>query len=168
MRGLIGRLFGRDGAPAHLAPAAPTSRAEQSTDSYLTIRFRPLTGEEPMAGTVGWRCGPDTRVTLKIWEGPDAAASGIDLFEAFRAARLALEKTGFIPMVEGARRDSFPSGMARNMGEGEMTYRLTEGQSPALEDLRFLFDPAEADEVGPVAEQERAFSRWAAGLPEED
>lgn len=167
MKSPLTRFFGKRGGPAPVT-APPVARASQSTDAYETIEFRPLAGGLPRRGTIGWRSGPDTRVTLNVWDGPDASAGGIDLFEAFRVARLALEKDGFIPMVEGARSDSFPSGMARNMGEGEMTYRLIEGKSPDIADLRFLFDTADADDVATVAVQERAVALWRAGIPEED
>jgi len=167
MQKFLARLFGsRASASAALPPAVP--KTDQSTDSHETIEFRPLRGGDVARGTVSWRTGPDTWLAFKVWDGPDASASGIDLFEALTTARQSLEKAGFIPMIEGARADSFPSGMARGMGEGEMTYRLRQGVAAEQSDLRFLFDPAEAETVTTTEEQVRAYRRWLASLPDEE
>ena len=175
MKSLISRIVGRGRAAAQMpttqAPTAPIARQAQSTDSYINIAFRPLadTGVEATdhRGTVSYRVGPETRVAFSVWDGPSVAALGIDLFATMTDARRQLESAGYLPLIAGARRDCYPSGMARNMGEGDMAYRLTEGQFPTLDDLVWAFDPADPAQVTTVAAQEAAFSHWAASLPED-
>jgi hypothetical protein len=167
MKKLLSRLFGDGpGSGAPLPPAVP--KQAQSTDSHETILFRPLHGGAPVRGVASWRTGPDTRVAFNVWDGPDAAASGLDLFEALLLARRKLEAAGSIPMIAGARRDCYPSGLARGMGEGEMIYRLHPGTHASDVDLVFLFDAAEPDAVTTVEAQEAAYRRWLASVPDEE
>jgi hypothetical protein len=161
------RLIGRSRKTPH-APANPVARDAQSTDDYVTIQFLECAGGTLHQGTVGYRVGPDTRVALNVWNGPSSSAVGIDLFEAFMTAREELEAEGFIPLVAGAERQCYPSGMARNMGEGDQVYRLTNGKTPVLENLVFIFEPSNAEAVATVAEQAKAFAIWADGVPADD
>jgi hypothetical protein len=64
------------------------------------------------------------RLTL-ISAGGHWAASGNDLFEALCNLRLELEKAGVRLCVAGARTDVYPSGVAREMGLGQVAYILS-------------------------------------------
>lgn len=167
MRSLLSRLIGIGGKNPH-APADPIERSAQSTDDYITIDFVERATGALRQGTVGYRVGPDTLVSLSVSDGPSSRSAGIDLFEAFLAARQALEAKGFIPAVAGASVDCYPSGMARSMGEGDQVYRLTQGRSPELDELVYIFDPAPAASVASVEEQAKAFRRWAQTVPDDE
>lgn len=161
------RLLGR-ARPNPYAPADPVEREMQSTDDYITIEFLERATGALHRGTVGYRVGPDTLVSLAVWQGPSCRSSGLDLCEAFIAARQTLERDGFIPLVAGASVHCYPSGMARNMGEGDQVYRLTPGKSPEIDDLAFMFEPADAETVATVGEQAKAFERWARSVAQDD
>lgn len=167
MKSLFSRLFGPKSTGRH-APAAPVTRQAQSTDSYINISFLRLSDKTQASGTVSYRVGPDTRVAFGIWDGPSVSTPGFDVFEALTGARLDLEKAGYLPLIAGARGDCYPSGMARNMGEGDMVYRLQTGRTPDLDDLVFMFDPAAPETVTTVKAQAAAFDAWARTVPDTD
>ena len=109
--------------------------------------------------------GRDGRYATLSLEAPDLRlaleASGRDLFDALRQLRqlrLQLEPLGWYPLCNGARIDCYPSGMARDMGEGRAVYVL----SQTLDKLPLIptFEPADREKVGTVAEQDANFERW--------
>jgi hypothetical protein len=61
--------------------------------------------------------------------------------------------------VQGARRDIWPSGMLRDQLDGGAVYVLPEDVTAKPETVG-TFDPAPADLVVMVAEQEAAWERW--------
>jgi len=166
MPSFLSRFIGSSRSNPHV-PADPVSRDAQSTDEYITIEFLERATGAMHQGTVGYRVGPDTLVSFAVWDGPSSRSAGFDLFEAFMTARQGLEAQGFIPLIAGAARHCYPSGMARNMGEGDQVYRLTPGKAPEIEDLVFMFDPVEAESVATLAEQKKAFEHWADRMAQE-
>ena len=55
-------------------------------------------------------------------------ATGPDMFEALVRLRRQLEPDGLMVAVQGSRRDTYPSGMARDMGGGMRVYIMRPGQ----------------------------------------
>ncbi|MBB5805526.1 hypothetical protein F4560_005294 [Saccharothrix ecbatanensis] len=121
-----------------------------------------------------WLDGYDgPRPTYRVELAPDRdrfTATGPDAFEALVRLRRQLEPEGWAVVVQGARRDTWPSGMARDMGGGLKVYVLRPGGPTATdEDLVDTFadipggqaDPAGL--IGTVAEQEACRDAWFAG-----
>lgn len=88
-----------------------------------------------------------------------AEARGRDLFEGLQQIRRRLEPLGWYPLCNGARIDCYPSGMARDMGGARHVYELTIGEA-GRPPLVGLFEPAPAEEIGTVAEQDAFNQRW--------
>ena len=87
--------------------------------------------------------------------------SGPDLFEALRALRAALAPAR--PLCAGARRDVWPSAMARD-GGGRKAYVTRMGSPSRTADLVDIFARAPAEEIASVDEQAAFHDRWAASL----
>jgi hypothetical protein len=94
------------------------------------------------------------------WGSTTAAAD--DLFEALTQVRRELEPRGWRILIQGARRDTYPSGMQRDQAAGRRVYVMRPGQPATLDDVRDTFAPADRTDVGSVAEQERAWQQWRA------
>jgi hypothetical protein len=94
--------------------------------------------------------------------GIDETATSTDYFESFVNIRRELAKRNFYPLCYASSRNVWPSGMARDMGQGLAAYKLTMG-SPAV-DLVHIFDSG--PDIDPVTpEAQRAFSKvWAKSL----
>ena len=94
--------------------------------------------------------------------GIDETATSTDYFESFVNIRRELAKRNFYPLCYASSRNVWPSGMARDMGQGLAAYKLTIG-SPAV-DLVNIFDSGpDIDPVTPEVQQ--AFSKvWAKSL----
>lgn len=84
---------------------------------------------------------------------------GRDLFDALLDLRRALEADGWRLAVQGARRDTWPSGMLRDQLDGAAVYVLPEDVKEKPETVG-TFDPAPPDLVVTVAEQEAAWDAW--------
>jgi hypothetical protein len=91
------------------------------------------------------------------------SGSGPDQFEALVDLRRGLDETGWLIAVHGARRDTFPSGMARDMGQGMQVYVLVPGASAETTDLVDTLASAEAGDLGTVDEQWRHWENWLRG-----
>jgi hypothetical protein len=87
-------------------------------------------------------------------ERGELRGEGPDYFEAFCRIREQLEQWGLRPLCYGASRNRFPSGMARDMGEGLKAYKMQIGAQAS--DLAPIFDEGKDIEPVTVAEQ-RAF-----------
>jgi hypothetical protein len=115
-------------------------------------------GEEASARLVWWerRTGGDYRYGVTL-EGPFGTVSGeaSDLFEALSDVRRQLEPSGWAVAVQGARRDTFPSPMLRDMARGERVYVLRPGIPATPDDIVGTFDDAPAELLASVDEQRR-------------
>jgi len=80
-----------------------------------------------------------------------------DAFSALVEVRRALELEGWRLAVAGARRDTYPSGMARSSG-GLRAYEMWSGR-PASSTVD-IFDDAPTELIGTVDEQEESFRLW--------
>jgi hypothetical protein len=89
---------------------------------------------------------------------------GSDLFDALMSLRKQLEGAGFRLLCAGARRDVYPSGMARSMGNARKAYIFELGK-PATE-LVDIFAEARPEQVGTVDEQQRFRQQWMTSLKE--
>ncbi|WP_050626988.1 hypothetical protein [Bradyrhizobium viridifuturi] len=85
-----------------------------------------------------------------------------DFFQALCDIRSLLAEDGVIPFCYGASLNVYPSGMARDMGQGLKAYKMTVGQHAKMSDLVETF--ASGPDVIPasVAAQERFFRDWLA------
>jgi hypothetical protein len=83
-----------------------------------------------------------------------------DVFKALQGLRLELERDGVRLLCAGARRDVWPSGMARDMGGGRKAYIMRLGRQAARADLVDIFEYAEPSLVGTVLEQHEYFRAW--------
>jgi hypothetical protein len=89
---------------------------------------------------------------------------GNDLFDALINLRKELEGKGVRLLCAGARRDAFPSGMARSMGGARKAYIFELGKSAT--ELVDIFADAVPDQVCTVDEQQRLRQQWIASLRE--
>jgi hypothetical protein len=94
-------------------------------------------------------------------------ATGPDMFEALVRLRRQLEPNGLMVAVQGARRDTYPSGMARDMGGGRLIYVMRPGLPAREEDRVRTLDDAPPDQVATVDEQRAFVQAWWAehGVP---
>ena len=113
------------------------------------VRLR-ITGRAP------WRIEAD---------GPTGALAGegADLFAACADLREQLERDGWLLAIQGARADTYPSGMGRD-GGGRLVYVLRPGEQARMHDLVETLAPLEGGEPATVAEQRENFERWIASL----
>jgi hypothetical protein len=105
------------------------------------------------------RRGRDWLLTLLSPEGESWVAEGPDLFKALRELRRLLDPLGIRLGVNGARRDSWASGMQCDMGEGRVVYILRRGQAGRPEQVPTLGE-AVLTEIGTVKEQDEQYTRW--------
>ena len=99
-------------------------------------------------------------LTLKLADGRIWTATEPDYFECLVSIRRSLEKNDLAICCQGARKDVWASGMARDMGAGLRAYVLKEGRNASVDDLVDIFDPAPAEVVATVAEQEIYAKKW--------
>ncbi|MDQ0378608.1 hypothetical protein [Amycolatopsis thermophila] len=92
--------------------------------------------------------------------GGPYTATGPDMFEALVRLRRQLEAEGLSIAVQGSRRDTYPSGMARDMGGGERVYVLRPGQAARGDDLVDTFAEASLDQLATVEEQRTFWEAW--------
>ncbi len=87
-----------------------------------------------------------------------------DVFDALVSLRRELEEMGAQLLCTGARPDVFPSGMSRAMGGGIKAYVNRMGLPARNTDLVNIFDSAESEIVGSVAEQIEFHMQWIESL----
>lgn len=85
-----------------------------------------------------------------------------DFFSALLILRRQFERNGVQLLCQGARRNVWPSAMARQMGQGRKAYAC-ELRKPASS-LVGIFDPAHASECVSVAEQRAFHEQWFKSL----
>jgi len=86
-------------------------------------------------------------------------ATAPDMFEDLVRLRRQLEPDGLTVAVQGARRDTYPSGMARDMGRGMKVCVLCPGQRTRL-DLVETFDGAPSGQIATAGEQRACAGAW--------
>src|ERR1039457_2545665 len=88
--------------------------------------------------------------------------TGPDYFEALRRARLVMEDVGLRPCCAGARRDTWASGMQRDMADGLFCYVLAYPRTKIQPPQLGTFDAASPVLIGTVADQEAFNKAWVA------
>ncbi len=118
------------------------------------------TGSQPEPVTVSWTF---VRNAVQL----DAEGAGLqrfrtierDLFDALCAYRRSLERSGgYLLLCNGARKDAFPSAMARDMGGGFKLYITAMGVPGGT--LVDTLDPAPLETVSTVAQQAAFHKAW--------
>jgi len=89
-------------------------------------------------------------------------STGPDMFETLVRLRRQLEADGLMVAVQGSRRDTYPSGMVRDMGGGMRVYVIRPGRPARLEDLVETLDDAPPGQMATVSEQRAFFEAWLA------
>jgi hypothetical protein len=125
-------------------------------------------GQPEQARLRGWLDGhdgpvPRYRIELVARAGNYTCpytATAPDMFEALVRLRRQLEPDGLAVAVQGARRDTYPSGMARDMGGGMGVYVMRAGLPARLEDLVNTLDDAPSDQIATVDEQRAFADAW--------
>ncbi|MES5482696.1 hypothetical protein QMZ05_08040 [Bradyrhizobium sp. INPA03-11B] len=85
-----------------------------------------------------------------------------DFFQALCDIRSLLAENGLIPFCYGASLNVYPSGMARDMGQGLKAYKLAVGRHAKMSDLVEIFGSGPDVNPASVAAQEQFFSNWLA------
>jgi len=83
-----------------------------------------------------------------------------DYFEALCQIRLQLEAQQIQLLCYGASRNVYPSGMARDMGQGLRAYKLTMGKHAAMADLVDIFTTGTDIQPVTVEEQRLFYESW--------
>jgi hypothetical protein len=91
-------------------------------------------------------------------------ATGPDMFGTLVRLRRQLEPDGLMVAVQGSRRNTYPSGMARDMGGGMQVYIMRPGLRGRREDLVRTLDDAPPDQIATVDEQRAFAEAWRAEL----
>lgn len=87
-----------------------------------------------------------------------------DQFECLLQLRMQLEPLGYRFLVNGARRNVWPSGMGRDMGGGRRAYLMQLGRPVRLSDMVDIFEPIEEADVALVPEQRAFYESWLMSL----
>ena len=124
-----------------------------------------------MVGHLSWSRLGVGRYRL-VLDGPTGRieAIGRDWFDALVAIRLRVEPTGWSICVQGARRDTYPSGMQRDTG-AQRVYLQVLGEEVQREPwsgpgsrMPSTFADADPADLGTVAEQAEYHRRWRASM----
>lgn len=112
-------------------------------------------GDDSTAGMASARADRLDGAWQVTLDGPfgTVTGSGPDAFEALLRAREQVESHGWRLGLTGARADVWPSGMARDMGDGLVAYVLAADRAPTRADLVDVFSPADPREVTDVVGQ---------------
>jgi hypothetical protein len=158
--------------PVSLAPAPVVGLAFMANDYPRLLDDREVTvvrGSQPEQTRLrAWLDGhdgpmPSYRIELLTRLGNYTCpytATGPDMFEALVRLRRQLEPDGLMIAVQGARRDTYPSGMARDMGGGMSVYVMRAGQRARREDLVKTLEDAPTELLGTVGEQQAFAQSW--------
>lgn len=111
-----------------------------------------------------WPEAPRWRLTLHDGAGRSWTGEEWEQFEALRELRRRLDADSILIAVEGARPNSWASGMQRDMGGGTVCYQLAVPRSRARPPQARTLDPAPVGDVGTVADQDAFQARWRADL----
>lgn len=108
---------------------------------------------------------PTYRIELRTRYGSYTCpytATGPDLFETLVRLRRQLEPDGWMVAVQGSRRDTYPSGTARDADGGERIHVLCPGRHAHADDLVATLADAQPDLLATVTEQHAFFETWLA------
>ncbi|MBL7522415.1 hypothetical protein I6A84_31110 [Frankia sp. CNm7] len=109
-----------------------------------------------------WRFHKDRSYSITL-SGPFGTLEGAgdDLFEALNVIRGSLEGQGRYIAVQGARRNTWASGMLRDMIGAHQIYVLEPGRDiNTRKDRVDIFAEAQPDQLATVEEQRRYYRGW--------
>ncbi len=135
--------------------------------SWEELKVQAIRGHQARNGRIRFRIndlskpGDLSRVEVTI-DGVVASGAATDLFEALAQVRRALERDGITLVVNGARRDVFPSAMLRQTSQGRKAYVLTLPRSTMRPVAVDIFETASPDaQLATVDEQRAWHDHWA-------
>ena len=108
--------------------------------------------------------GPNVTLTARTLVFGASTFTAPDLFDALVAFRVYLEERGYLLLCNAARRDAYPSRMAREMGGGRKVYVLRMGRQARMSDLVDSLEEASLELVTTVAAQKAAYEAWLDSL----
>ena len=131
-----------------------SSAANSGNSGRVVIAFR--NGEE-ISAELDWHYDDGKYQVAAVGSWGRITGHATDAFSALVEVRRILELQGWRLAVAGARRDTYPSGMARSSG-GFRAYEMRPGR-PASSTVD-IFDDAPTELIGTVDEQEENFRLW--------
>jgi hypothetical protein len=138
--------------------------AEQEVDAVqrdvLVVR-----DSEQLSCSLKWAMRPD-RTYWIVLDGPVGTINGAgnDLFEALQEIRRELELRGWLVAVQGARKDTYPTGMVRDMIGARRVYVLQLGSNAEREWLVDIFADADVESLATVEQQKDYYRDWRLSL----
>ena len=131
-----------------------SSAANSGNSGRVVIAFR--NGEE-ISAELDWHYDDGKYQVAAVGSWGRITGHATDAFSALVEVRRILELQGWRLAVAGARRDTYPSGMARSSG-GLRAYEMRPGR-PASSTVD-IFGDAPTELIGTVYEQEENFRLW--------
>ena len=94
----------------------------------------------------------------------EVSFSASNLFDALTEFRLFLEARGYLLLCNVARKDTYISRMAKEMGGGFKVYVLHPGQQARMNEMVDSLGEAPLELVTTVAQQRTAYEQWLRSL----
>jgi hypothetical protein len=95
---------------------------------------------------------------------PEVSFNADNLFDALTDLRLYLEGRGYLLLCNVARKDTYISNMAKEMGGGFKVYVLHRGQQARMNEMVDSLGEAPLELVTTVAQQRTAYEQWLRSL----
>lgn len=106
----------------------------------------------------------NSTICIKFEDGRSEKYEGSDYFKSMVLFREELENNGAKLLCNGARKDVYPSGMSRSMGQATKAYVLSIGEQARASDKVDIFDQADKQLVSTIEEQNMHFKKWVSSL----
>ena len=129
-------------------------------DSHLEVAVMTPSGQVHRVPCLIGLVGRDYLLELEI---PPIGVRRIvdrDYFECLLHLRDEIEPLGYRLLVQGARRNAWPSGMLRDMGGGRKAYLLELGEHGVRPATVDIFEPAHVGDVVLADEQRDFYKTW--------
>jgi hypothetical protein len=107
---------------------------------------------------------PNVTLTAESPAFAEVSFKASNLFDALTEFRLYLEKQGYMLLCNVARRDTYISPMAKEMGGGIKVYVLHPGQQARMNEMVDSLGEAPPELVTTVAHQRNAYEQWLRSL----
>jgi hypothetical protein len=125
-------------------------------------------GRERVVSALRWQMSSDQVYSISL-DGPDGpdgpvAGGGSDLFQALQEIRLEVEPQGWLLAVQGARKDTYASGMVRDMLGARRVYVIQAGRQAERAHLVDIFAEAAVESLGTVEQQKAFYREWRRSL----
>jgi hypothetical protein len=107
---------------------------------------------------------PTVTLTARSPAFTEGSFSASNLFDALTDFRLFLEGRGYLLLCNVARKDTYTSRMAKEMGGGAKMYVLHPGQQARMNEMVDTLGEAPLELVTTVAHQRTAYEHWLRSL----